>query len=266
MFYSYHVHSRWSDGEGEIIDFIRAAKAMELDEVGISDHYVLTPGGKIEPWSMPLDALDDYVEAVQDAACEGGEETVVRLGIEADYFPETANELRGLLLSHPFDYIIGSVHRLDGFPIDDVAEDWQPLSQAEKDDIIRRYWIRLKEMAESRMFDIAAHLDLAKKFAVWPSIDLTTEIDAALDAVAAAGMSFEINTSGWYKPCKEQYPSLQIIEGCRDRGIPVLVTADAHTPAHLIRDFDRAFKLIKDAGFDSVASYGGRQMIVNPIG
>ncbi|MGB9586977.1 MAG: histidinol-phosphatase HisJ family protein [Armatimonadota bacterium] len=265
MLVSYHCHSRWSDGEGEIEDFVHAARTMRLDEFGPSDHYVLSPANKLESWSMPLDALDAYVESVQKAAGHAGDSTIVRLGLEADYFPETAEELRRIIASYPFDYVIGSVHRLDGFPIDDVAEDWLPLTEAEKNDIIRRYWVRVKEMAQSQMFDIAGHIDLVKKFDVWPTIDISKEISAALDAIADAGMSFELNTSGWYKPCREAYPSHGIVRGCLQRGIPVLISADAHKPQDLIRAYDRAERLLIEVGYTEAVSYAGRQMVFHPF-
>ena len=265
MLASYHVHTRWSDGDRAVADYVRAAGAMGLDEVGISDHYVLTPDGSQVRWGMILDALEGYVDAVQSAACEGGEDLVVRLGIEADYFPETADALKDLLASQPFDYVIGAIHIVDGFPIDENAENWERLTQRERDDMIRRYWIRLREMAESRMFDIAAHLDLTKKFGFKASFDLSDEVSAALDAVASAGMSVEVNTAGWYFPCAEAYPAPSILRGCFERGIPVLIASDAHDPPDLIRGFDRARQLLRDMGCTHIASYAGRRRFMHPL-
>ena len=48
-------------------------------------------------------------------------------------------------------------------------------------------------MAESGVFDFAAHLDLPKKFGFKPAANLSAESSAALDAIAAAGMAIEIN-------------------------------------------------------------------------
>ena len=120
-------------------------------------------------------------------------------------------------------------------------------------------------MVETGMFDVAAHLDLSKKFAIYPSVDMSAEISAALDAIAASNMSVEINTSGWYKPCEEAYPSPSILRGCLERGISVLVGADAHSPEDLIRGYDRAYALLREVGFTEIASYAGRQKIMRPI-
>ncbi|HEY3299026.1 MAG TPA: histidinol-phosphatase HisJ family protein [Armatimonadota bacterium] len=259
MLFSYHVHSLWSDGKSEIRDMVIAGRDKGLSELGISDHYVLTPGREQMEWSMPIDDIDGYVEAVQTASGEAGEEMIVRLGLEVDFIPETAADLATVLSSQPFDYVIGSVHIINGFPVDGSIDDWKPLGQKERDEANRTYWIRIREMAESGLFDIAGHLDLCKKFALYPSIDLSAEIEAALDAISVSGMSVELNTAGWYMPCGEEYPNTSILRGCLKRNIPILVSADAHVPENLVRGYGRAYNLLKEIGFTEMVSYAGRQ-------
>ncbi|HAH87285.1 MAG TPA: hypothetical protein DCL60_07930 [Armatimonadetes bacterium] len=265
MIFSYHVHSKWSDGTSEITEYIKKPRELGLDEIGISDHYVLTPDRSNLSWCMPIDALDGYIESVQQASGEAGSDLIVRLGLEADYLPETAGDLADELSMRPFDYIIGSVHIVDGFSIDDKAEDWAPLSQKERDQIIREYWVRIRQMAQSRIFDFAGHLDLTKKFGIYPSVDISPEIDAALDAIAGSGMAVELNTAGWYYACREQYPSSGILEGCRKRRIPVLVNDDAHTPENLGRGYIEAYRLLHSLGFKEQVSYAGRMRYADPL-
>src|SRR3954454_24444620 len=134
---------------------------------------------------MDLALLGDYVLELRAAAAETMGLTL-RLGIEADFFPETIDTLRDRLAPYPFDYVIGSVHFTDGgFPIDSYARDWEALSPAQRDDVWRSYWVRMRQLAESGVFDFAAHPDLPKKFGYRPSVDLTAEAGAALDAIAA---------------------------------------------------------------------------------
>lgn len=265
MIASYHCHSRWSDGEGEISDFVRRAGEIGLDEIGLSDHYVITPDHRRVDWAMPLDALDGYVAAVQSASVEAEQGLIVRLGVEADFIPETASELSGMLSVHPFDYVIGSVHSLDGFPIDSSADDWVRLAQQERDDIIRGYWVRVRQMAESGIYDFAGHLDLTKKYGFHPSVDVSGEISSALDAIRASGMAVELNTSGWYVLAKEEYPSPAILRGCFDRGISVLVTADAHTPANIDRSLNSAYSLLREIGYREISCFAGRKRIGRPM-
>ena len=98
---------------------------------------------------------------------------------------ERFDELRRRLARHPFDYVIGSVHFVDGFPLDSRAADWEALAPAARDDQWRLYWRRLRRLAESGVFDFAAHLDLPKKFGFRPQADLTAAADDALAAIVA---------------------------------------------------------------------------------
>ncbi|MHB0913453.1 MAG: histidinol-phosphatase HisJ family protein [Armatimonadota bacterium] len=265
MLFSYHVHSNMSDGDSEIPEMIRAAAGAGLDEVGISDHCIITPDRAEMCWAMGPDAVEDYAATVQASAGEAPEGLVVRLGIEMDFVPQTVRETAELLASQPFDYVIGSVHSVDGFLVDENEEGWAGLDQSQRNEVIRTYWALVKGMAESGLFDFVGHIDLPKKFGVYASVDLTAEIGAALDAIARAGMPVELNTAGWYWTCEECYPSPTILAECRRRGIPVLVSADAHMPANIARGFDRAFGLLREVGYTELTSFSGRAQIVRPL-
>ena len=260
MLTSYHVHTFFSDGECNISDHIQRAIELKLDELGISDHFTIPVGDTPVEWSMKLSELPNYCAAIHAAAEQAGDRLIVRCGLEADYDPRTIDKLSKILESAPLDYVIGSIHFVDEFPIDDCKENWDALTESERNDMMRRYWIRIAEMADSGIFNFAGHLDLYKKFGYRPTIDLSPEINSALDAIARAGMAAELNTAGWYKACEESYPSFEIISGCRSRNIPMLVTADAHYSEHLTRGFDRGIQLLHDAGYTQQAVFSGRKM------
>lgn len=261
---SYHNHTRWSDGTCSIGDQVAAAEALGLDEVGISDHFVVAPSGIPVEWSMPIDRLGEYVAEIREAGAAAGE-IKVRLGLEADYFPDTVETLRSTLSRHRFDFVIGSVHYVDGFPIDGHASDWEALNPDEVDETWRLYWVRVRQMAQSRVYDFAAHLDLPKKFGFRPAKDIAREADSALDAIAASDMAIEINTAGWSLPAKEAYPSLDLLRAARSRDIPLLINADAHTPKVLTRDFDRARDLAHSAGYAQLVRYELRNRYPIPL-
>ena len=247
MIGSWHNHTQWSDGLGTVVEMVGAAQQQGLAVLGISDHLVIDPAGIPHEWTMDPAALAEYTASVRRAAHDAN--LTVLCGVEADYIPETVEETARLIAAHDIDFVVASVHFVDGFPIDSVAGPWQVLTEDEREEVHRRYWTRVREMAERRFGDIAAHLDLTKKFGFRPRSDLTMEIHAALDALARADMIVEINTAGWHKPCDEAYPSLSILRACRERTIPIMINADAHEPAHLLRDFARAEDLLRAAGY-----------------
>lgn len=264
MLVSYHNHTSWSDGASSLDEQIQGALDQKLDEFGLSDHYVMRPDGCEAQWSMPLGFLDEYIAALQQAA---GRQTSlrVRAGIEADFFPETVGALEERLALHPFDYVIGSVHYLGEFAIDADRRDWAGLSESQINAVWEGYWERIRQMANSRVFDFAAHLDLPKKFGFRPTVDFTRQAHEALDAIARADMAIEINTAGWSLSAQEAYPSLDLLRAARERNIPLLINADAHAPAHLTRNFERARALAAEAGYGELVRYERRRRIPYPL-
>jgi len=255
---SYHVHSLWSDGADSIADLVAAAPEYQVEEIGVSDHLVIRPeGAPVASWSLPAERLDDYIADViraRDAAA-----VPVKIGLEVDYLPEQMDKLRQLLEGRGFDYLIGSVHFVGDFPVDESESFWARLSAEETNDVCRRYWLLVGQMAEAGLFHLGGHLDLVKKFDFRATADLSREIGGALDAIARAGMAVELNTSGWSKPCREPYPSRQLLRQAASRGIPVVITADAHRKMDLTRDFDRAAEMLDELGItDSLRFASGR--------
>lgn len=257
MLASYHNHSSWSDGKGSLEEMIESARAQGVEELGVSDHFVLHPDGKQYPWSIHPDQLGAYVDEILELARTAP--LTVRLGLEVDWFPNIAEAIRHALEPYPFDYLIGSVHEVNGFIVDGSPQAWERLTAAERDEIHRQYWLNLGTMAESGLFDIAAHLDLCKKFAFHPTIDLSVEIAAALDAIASAGLVVELNTAGWYKPCNDAYPALALLEQCHERNVPVTLSSDSHRPEDLVRDFDRGAARLREAGYEQLTRFAGRR-------
>jgi len=258
MLTSYHVHTIRSDGEATATDFAETAVRLRLDELGFSDHYVLLSKGKSADWSMPLDDLYAYCAEITELREKMSGKLVVRLGLEADFDPATASELGEVLRHYPFDYVIGSVHFVDGFPVDECKQKWDTLMQPQRNDIVIGYLDRIAQMARSGLFDFVGHLDLYKKFGYLPTVDVSSHIAAALDAIAASGMPIEINTAGLYKEIEEIYPSEAILRECRRRSIPILITADAHFPEHLTRGYAEARELAERVGYSNVVTFEGR--------
>jgi len=261
---SYHNHTTWSDGSATVPAMVDSAQRTGLKEFGISDHYVLAPGHHRISWAIAPQSLGAYVADVQQSA-RFRTDILVRLGLEVDYFPETIGLIRERLAQYPFDYLIGSVHFVDDFPIDFEANSWESISQEQRDNVWRGYWRRLRETAQTGLFDIIGHFDLPKKFGFWPSIDLIQDALAVLDVIATAGIAIEINTSGWDRPASEPYPSLQYLqEACR-RKIPILINADAHAPGEIVRHFERGRQLAAAAGYTELVRFDRRRRSAYPL-
>lgn len=255
---SYHVHTTWSDGSSTLEEYQEAAQASGLAEWGISDHLVLRPDGAPISWSMDPARLPFYVEAVRAQQERTPASQPLRLGLELDWFPGQEKVIADVLDGQRFDFVMGSVHYLDDFCIDDDLERWKTLGPAGVNEAWRGYFERIAGLARSGLFSFVAHLDLPKAFDFRPTVDLSREIGAALDEIARAGMAVEVNTSGWGRACREAYPSLEILGACRSRGIPALVNADAHNAGDLTRGLDRGLEWLKSAGYRQIVRFDDR--------
>lgn len=268
MLATYHNHSTYSDGKHTPTELARAATVMGVHELGVSDHYVLREDGRTVEWTMPPEALPAYIDELKRLrdSLEASGGPAIRIGLEVDWFPDHAALLHRALDHEALDYIIGSVHDVGEMTIDGSPARWQSLTETQRNDVHRRYWQHMRDLAESGVFDIVAHIDLPKKFGYYATVNLSAEIGAALDVIAAQpNLVVEINTAGWHKSCADAYPSEDIVAGCFRRGIPMTISADAHQADHLLRDFDRAAQRLRAAGYIEIARFAGRDMRMEPI-
>ena len=125
------------------------------------------------------------------------------------------------------------------------------------------YYRLVQKAAASGLFDVAAHLDLPKKFGDLPvDAEVVAEAaDAALRAVRAAGMAIEINTSGWRRPASEAYPAPDLLARAAELGIPLTFGSDAHRPSEVACDFARAVELARAAGYTQTLCLGDRTLV-----
>jgi histidinol-phosphatase (PHP family) len=104
----------------------------------------------------------------------------------------------------------------------------------------------LGELASSGYVDVLAHPDLAKFFGQRPERIEYPPLD---------GVALEISTAGLHKPVGEIYPDLEMLAGHP----PITLASDAHVPANVGRDFDRALEHARAASYETVTVFDDRR-------
>ncbi|HKC20957.1 MAG TPA: histidinol-phosphatase [Gaiellaceae bacterium] len=266
MIVDYHMHLRNEREEiahdtRSVEPFVDAARAAGVDEIGFTEHaYYFSQLRAL--WSVPYQTercvydLDAYVDAVLEAR---ERKLPVKLGLELDYVPGREDETRALLELYPWDYLLGSVHFIDGLGIDSAP---RLADEVGVEEMWRRYFEMLGRAARSRLFDSLSHPDLPKIFGDRVEFDYT-EI---CDAIAESGVAVEVSTAGLRKPVGEPYPHPEFLGACRERGIPVTTGSDAHVPRLVGQDFDQALELLRSAGYETVTVLERRQGRQEPLG
>ncbi len=224
-------------------------------------------------FSAALDVWDhelwrQYAVGDLDAYCEFVRSSPLRLGLEMDFIPGREDRIANLLDEREFDYVVGSVHFVgDGAVDDDEYDIWE--SSVDPDRLWSRYFETVAECARSGLYDILAHPDLVK---VWgperpqPARDPRIHFEPAIEAIAETGVAVEISTAGLRKPVGELYPSAAFVEMCLDAGAAFALSSDAHVPADVGRDYDRAVEAMRGWGVEEICLFERRERRLEPLG
>lgn len=259
----YHLHTQLCrHALGTVDQYVRAAREQGLDEICFTDHIPL-PLGKDPEHRMSFDDVDLYLEMVESSRRRNPNLSVLT-GIEADFIDGHATFLQDFLSAHPFDLVIMSVHFIDHWPRNQWVFDFH-FDEHSIRDIYHDYFQAMIRGVDTGLFDVVGHLDLIKQPG-FPVMDSNPgDIGDLLDAVARQGMAVELNTSGLRKPISEYYPSWDIVEQILERGIPVTLGSDAHSPDQVGFGFDGLLSRLKNRRGLRWARYKKRRQTIRTV-
>ncbi|MCT6924722.1 histidinol phosphate phosphatase domain-containing protein [Metasolibacillus sp.] len=265
--------------------YLQQAKRLGLREVGIVDHlYRFKETRAYFERYMELDEqheygslqrywlervmtenIDEFIETIQQAKEKWHEQGVtLKLGVEADYFIGGEEELAALLDGHPWDFVIGSVHFVDGWGFDNPQTEYifKRMDEAVLKKHYQRFFETVEGMIASNLFDFVAHLDNFKVFnyKVQDKVFLDTAYKRIAKALIATNTATEINAGLYYRyPVKEMCPSPRFLQTLLAYGVEFTVSSDAHFPDDLGKfTFENAQQL-KNAGVSSLVTFNQRE-------
>ena len=244
-------HERCGHAIGTIRDYIESAIDGGLSVIGIADHSPYFAHEEDHPFpkvTMPKSDFSNYVNEVLKLRQEYSDKIDVLLGVEADFFPDSAEVYRNYLDKYPFDYIIGSVHLVEGLSIF-KRDRWEGLTDQEKVSTKEAYYSLIERSARSNMFQILGHIDAMKGYyPAFSSIE-TAAVEQTLKIIGECDVAIEINTSGKTKDVGGWYPSMEILEMAKHYGVKITFGSDAHTPERVGDEFEEVRKQLLQIGF-----------------
>lgn len=250
-----HSHSAYSGhGSGSIADMVAQASRLGLTTYVQTEHLQLPEG--MDPsfdTSMSSETTRRYLAELREQRtmlADRGDPLELVIGIEADWLPGRTQEL--CELCEPYEYVLGSVHFVDGRPIDD-SRDLSAWDELGVDGMWERYLEHWFDMvAHPGPITTFAHPDLPKKYGWMPSFDLADRYADMADAVARSGRMVEMNTAGLRKAVGEMYPASGLLRAFRAAGVECTVGSDAHAPHDIAANVFDAYDLMRQAGYDEV--------------
>ena len=237
--------------EGTAEQYVQQAIAQGVDVFGFSDHAPMDFDPK---YRMGFGQMNDYRTMIDNVRTKYRDRIEVLFAYEVDYLPGHMDQR---VLKADVDYLIGSVHFIDGWGFDN-PEFIGRYEHEDIDHIWQQYFNLIESMADSRLFDIAGHLDLIKVFKYLPERSVTDIAEKAMQAIRRADMALEINVAGYRKPVEEAYPSSALLSMAFDLGIPITFGSDAHKPEQVGLFYDEAADFARSIGYSECAVYRNR--------
>ena len=265
-----HTHTLFCDGKASAEEMAAAAASLSFVSLGFTAH---SPLPYENDWALPKEKLEAYLTVLKtlQAKYEGRMEILTGIELDSD---TPASFLREAV---PFDLIVSSLHTLHT-PEGEFSVDYSPalfeeglqrLFGGDKSALLRSYYDAVAENALRKLdcpagsAKILGHFDLITKYnkgmrffdendPSYQKIALTA-LEKILSSPAANDLFIEVNTGVMFRAGKDYpYPAPFLLRHICRMGGKMVINSDAHRPEFLYAGFDRAAKLLFEAGFREV--------------
>ena len=282
MKFDYHMHFEYGDyDEGWVQGFFDAAARRGLDEIGISEHSHTFPEfqqfyyddltlddsfvGRFQSTWLKKNkfkhSLDDYFKFMSVLQSKHK----VKIGIEVCNFRDQS-AVEKILRAWDFDYVIGSIHFLDGWGFDASAL-VDEFARHELRDLYDRYTTEVERLASTGLYDVLGHPFNLWVFNVLPTFDETEYFERAARALSSAGMAIDINTGTAYRyPIKKISPPPKFLKVAAQYRLPIITSSDAHQPEDCGRFIDEAIEYARGFGYSMCLQFDRRRRIEVSLG
>ena len=224
--YDYHMHTRVSfDGHDSGLAMAMAAKERGLKEICFTDHLDYTPEMDMVFDMAAYNAEYDHLEVPG---------LLIRRGVEFGLTPDNAEQLKIDLNRRHFDFVLGSIHLVDGADVY-MAPYWADKTY---DEAIRRdLETTLECVRVHEDYDVLGHLTYICKCGANPRKELLryedhkSILDEILTELVKREKGMELNTSGIDR-CGGSLPTLDYFQRFQELGGRIVtVGSDAHDTA-----------------------------------
>lgn len=225
----------------------QSAQERGLRVLGLSEHVFqmqeTRPLLTHMPQEGPMLSFSQYIAEVH--AASQGLQVEVRLGLEVDFIPEKQEQIQVAIQEYPWDYLIGSVHEVDGKQFE--REDKRTREQGEQ--LWLRYFQLLREAVRSGYFSIVSHPVRMRTTNPFLPATLDDELEQLAAEATKQNVALEINGYDM-----QHYPSLvrHLAKACALHNTPISVNSDAHYPQKIAQAHQPSEALLREVGISKV--------------
>lgn len=267
------------------VDFIEryvvAAAARGIEELGFTEHFFRCEESSdiLGPfWEQASErhirdqtkqaihadrtlSLAEYVATITRAKKRG---LPVLLGLEVDFAPDSYADVLKLLDSYQFDFLIGSVHWIDGWMFDRSAAIPEIHARGARS-LFEEYFAVKTQLAEAGGVDVLAHADRCKNMGIVPDEEPFDLYETLATVTAASDLAVEVSSGGLRQPVAEINPAPPLLQLFRDAGVPITLASDAHYPHDAGFGHSEVVAAARAAGYTDHLRYEKRRRFTQPL-
>ena len=185
----------------------------------------------------------------------------ILFGVEIGSQKHLRRELAVYSKAYDFDFIISSLHLLDGH--DPYRKEF--FEGKSDEEVYRHYFNEISEnLKVFSNFDVLGHLDYIVRYGQSMDKDYSYDkykdlIDPILEKIVDMGKGIELNTGAVKYGLKEMNPCNDIIKKYHDLGGEIItIGSDAHDPSRIACEFKKAEEILIDCGFKYYTTFEKR--------
>ena len=259
-----HVHTSFSgDSDASPESMIEAAIKCGLETICITDHLD-------EDFTEPEFEIDfsEYFSTLKGLQEKYKGKIDVRIGMEYGFQSHLGKSCREIVKKHPFDFVIGSMHLLNG---EDVYYG-KCFEYMTDEEVYRKMFESTLECIQNVTdFDVLGHIDYVVRYGNEQEKAYSYEkfadiIDAILKHLISNGKGLEINTAGWKYGLPFAHPHVDVLKRYQELGGKILtIGSDAHKPEHVAYDFHKVSDVLRACGFKYYTEFKQRKAIFRQL-
>lgn len=252
-----HTHLENGDlSKAYVHEFIEAAKQKGITTLHILDHThrffefkecynkVCEVSELQKAWfeKKQKNSIEEYIDLIESIKKEDNEINV-KFGLEVCYTPDTESLLASILQHYSFDFLVGSVHSLNGYLYDMDAFSKELLwNKQPAHKIYQDYFASIESLIRSDLFTQVGHPDVIKMYSIDPGYDLHPTYEKLAVLAKEHLIQMEDNTGAHYR---YHHPDVGLNDDFRqillNHDVKIITASDAHYP----KDVGRCFELLK---------------------
>ena len=212
--------------------------------------------------------LEEYFRILTKLQKEYAGRIEIRIGIELGLQPHLGQYYKELVNRYPFDFVIGSVHVVNG---KDPYYKEMFQDKSDEEAYAETFAATLKDLESVEDFDVLGHLDYVVRYGTHGAQEYSyrrfaSYIDDILRKIIDMGKGIEMNMAGFKYGLNFAHPHPDIIKRYKELGGEIItIGADGHCPEHIAYDFQKAGKILKDCGFEYYTEFKERKPIFKHV-